>query len=104
MGLDMGNLLNQSKMWAPAGPSHRSSVERSGDPLAANLAKLGLRPGATRHDIDTAYERLVSDLTPGPSADHRSVPLALEFRREVESAYRSLIDSRPGFLGHRPAV
>lgn len=55
-----------------------------------NLAALGLNAGASWEDIERAYRGLVSDLTPGPDADHRNVELALTMLQEVNEAFRSL--------------
>ena len=57
---------------------------------AAHLRVLGLEPGAKWAAIERAYQQLVADLTPGPSASHRNVELAESMLAEVETAYRSL--------------
>ncbi len=54
------------------------------------LAALGLNIGASWDDVESAYRSLVSDLTPGPDADHRNVGLALSMLHEVNEAFNSL--------------
>lgn len=58
--------------------------------LAGHLRALGLTEGATWEEITEAHRRLVSDLTPGPSASHRKVALAQTYLDEVNAAYESL--------------
>lgn len=55
-----------------------------------HLATLGLDGRATWEDIKRAHRRLVSDLTPGPAAEHRNVELALAMLHEVNQAFKSL--------------
>ncbi|MDH3301722.1 MAG: hypothetical protein OES24_14565 [Acidimicrobiia bacterium] len=55
-----------------------------------HLSALGLGRGASWEEIQRAYRSLVSDLTPGPDADHRNVGLALRMLREVKEAFESL--------------
>lgn len=55
-----------------------------------HLATLGLNGQASWEDIKRAHRSLVSDLTPGPEADHRNVELALAMLHDVNEAYESL--------------
>ena len=48
---------------------------------------LGLSRKASWEDIERAYRSLVSDLTPGPQAEHRNVELALSMLNEVNEAF-----------------
>ncbi len=57
---------------------------------AASLSILGLDIGAVWEDVERAHRSLVSDLTPGPDADHRNVGLALTMLHEVNEAFASL--------------
>ncbi len=57
---------------------------------AASLSILGLDIGAVWEDVERAHRSLVSDLTPGPDADHRNVGLALSMLHEVNEAFASL--------------
>ncbi len=57
---------------------------------AASLSILGLDIGAIWEDVERAHRSLVSDLTPGPDADHRNVGLALSMLHEVNEAFASL--------------
>lgn len=58
----------------------------------AHLAALGLKPGASWGDIEDAYASLVSDLTPGPGANHSRVKLARKLLDEVHAAFQALSD------------
>ena len=55
-----------------------------------HLATLGLDSGVGWEQIKRAHRSLVSDLTPGPEADHRNVDLALAMLHEVNEAFKSL--------------
>lgn len=91
-----------SRWLTDAGADGSAESRRTGPHRAANtpldqreirrhqLAVLGLDDTATAEDITTAYRRLVSDLTPGPDADHGRVELALAMLEEVNQAYRWL--------------
>ncbi len=57
---------------------------------AAYLSILGLDIGAVWEDVERAHRSLVSDLTPGPDANHRNVGLALSMLHEVNEAFASL--------------
>lgn len=68
----------------PEGPGSEHELRRR------HLATLGLGEGAGPDEIAKAYRRLVSDVTPGPEADHSRVDLALSMLDEVNAAYRWL--------------
>ncbi len=58
--------------------------------IRRHLAALGLGSGASWDEVERAHRSLVSDLTPGPDANHRNVDLALSMLGEVNEAFRSL--------------
>jgi hypothetical protein len=66
------------------------TISDQGEIRRNQLAVLGLDETATVEDITLAHHRLVSDLTPGPDADHGRVELALAMLEEVDQAYRWL--------------
>lgn len=51
---------------------------------------LGVPENASWDDICAAHARLVSDMTPGPGADHSRVQLALSMLDEVDQAFATL--------------
>ncbi len=51
---------------------------------------LGLPANATWDEVCEAHSRLVSDLTPGPDANHGNVALARRLLDEVNHAFASL--------------
>jgi hypothetical protein len=55
-----------------------------------NLQVLGLDESASWSDIERAHKSLVSDLTPGPDADHQNVGLALTMLNDVNRAFALL--------------
>lgn len=55
-----------------------------------HLQVLGLDESATWDDVKRAHRSLVSDLTPGPDAQHRNVGLALSMLEDVHRAFNSL--------------
>jgi len=55
-----------------------------------HLQVLGLDESASWADIKRAHRSLVSDLTPGPDADHRNVGLALAMLDDVNRAFTLL--------------
>lgn len=72
--------------------SRRSGDARPYEPEIRRhqLSVLGLHETASAEDISAAHRRLVSDLTPGPDANHGRVELALAMLEEVDQAYRWL--------------
>ena len=72
------------------GAAASSTTSDNDAELATHLRALGLSEGASWEDITEAHRRLVSDLTPGPSASHRKVSLAKKYLAEVNAAYESL--------------
>jgi hypothetical protein len=71
-----------------------------------HLRTLGLKANATWSDIDAAYRALVSDLTPGPEADHSRVALARRLLDEVHASFEALrnLEGHTGSDGDQSSV
>jgi hypothetical protein len=67
-----------------------TSAASAADHHHRHLRTLGLKADATWADIDAAYRALVSDLTPGPEADHSRVALARRLLDEVHASFEAL--------------
>lgn len=70
--------------------SGEGRLDERGEIRRRQLSVLGLDETASAEDISAAHRRLVSDLTPGPDANHGRVELALAMLEEVDQAYRWL--------------
>lgn len=88
--------LDQQMSDASAAPSPSASTDaivddQITDEIVRHLDILGLSLGASWDQIRQAHSRLVSDLTPGPNANHRNVELAKQLLGEVNRAYDALL-------------
>lgn len=85
----MSGLNEDSELPPPAEPAPTGGGLTHAD-AAVHLQALGLPPNSSWAEVTVAYDRLISDLTPGPDASHSNVALAQKFLVEVNQAYASL--------------